>query len=162
MGNVVDRALYEHAQSLGIERRSQMSGEELSRAIEERERQITQYEDLGPHPRFPTMSWVKDHLLSLLLATLFLVSLVGQWLFQYRAEVHDATQHREPVPGLWSKGFLDAFLASVFENWQSEFLQLVTFIVLATYFIHRGSPQSRDGDDEMKADLKAIRKKLGA
>lgn len=53
------------------------------------------------------MSWVKDHLLSLLLATLFLVALVGQWLFQYRAEVHDATQHGEPVPGLWSKDLLE-------------------------------------------------------
>lgn len=52
MGNVVDRALYEHAQSLGIERRSQTSGEELTRGIEERERQVTEYDDLGPHPDF--------------------------------------------------------------------------------------------------------------
>jgi hypothetical protein len=162
MGNVVDRALYEHAQSLGIERRSEMTDDQLKAAIEERERHITACEDLGPHPRFPTMSWVKDHLLSLLLATLFLVSLLAQWFFQYRAEVHQAMQHGDSAPGLWSSDFLDAFLASVFENWQSEFLQIVTFIVLATYFIHRGSPQSRDGDDEVKADLKAIRKKLGA
>jgi hypothetical protein len=48
------------------------------------------------------------------------------------------------------------------ENWQSEFLQLMSFVILATYFIHRGSPQSRDGSDEMAQDIKAIRQKLGA
>jgi hypothetical protein len=28
------------------------------------------------------------------------------------------------------------------------------------YFIHKGSPESRDGDDEMKATLERIEKKL--
>jgi hypothetical protein len=50
----------------------------------------------------------------------------------------------------------------MFENWQSEFLQLASFVILATYMIHRGSPQSRDTDDEMAEDIKAIRKKLDA
>jgi hypothetical protein len=58
--------------------------------------------------------------------------------------------------------FLHSFLASTFDNWQSEFLQLLSFVVLATYLIHRGSPQSRDTEDEMAADIKAIRKNLGA
>ena len=77
-------------------------------------------------------------------------------------EVDQALQHGQAAPGATSGDFLNSFLASVFENWQSEFLQLVTFVVLATYFIHRGSPQSRDGDDEMAADIKAIKKKLDA
>ena len=35
--------------------------------------------------------------------------------------------------------------------------------MLATYFIHRDSPQSRDNSDEMADDInKAIREKLGA
>ncbi|HKY46845.1 MAG TPA: hypothetical protein VJQ79_02565 [Acidimicrobiia bacterium] len=33
---------------------------------------------------------------------------------------------------------------------------------VATYLIHRGSPQSRDTDDEMAEDTKAIRRKLDA
>ena len=40
---------------------------------------------------------------------------------------------------------------SILLNWQSEFLQLLAFVVLTTYFIHRGSHESRDGDDELKA-----------
>ena len=93
---------------------------------------------------------------------LFALSLVGQYYFQYEHEVAEALQHGQTPPTATSAEFLTAFLASVFENWQSEFLQLLSFVVLATYFIHRGSPQSRDGADEMSADIKAIKDKLGA
>lgn len=51
-------------------------------------------------------------------------------------------------------------MAATLENWQSEFLQLFTFVVLATYLIHKESPQSRDGTDEMRKILKDIQKKL--
>jgi hypothetical protein len=112
--------------------------------------------------REATGNWVRDHLLSLILLGLFLVSLVGQFYFQYQYEVGQAMQHGAEPPGLLSADFWNAFATSVFENWQSEFLQLASFVILATYFIHRGSPQSRDGSDEMKADIKAIRSKLGA
>lgn len=46
------------------------------------------------------------------------------------------------------------------ENWQSEFLQLLTFVVLTAFFIHRGSHESRDSDDEMKAMLQRIEQRL--
>ncbi len=120
------------------------------------------WRSVEPPPRPPTGRWLHDHLLSLLLGALFLISLLGQYYYQYRQELHQALQHGESPPGATSSEFLVSFLSSVLENWQSEFLQLLTFVVLATYFIHRGSPQSRDGDDEISADIKAIREKLGA
>lgn len=52
------------------------------------------------------------------------------------------------------------FVAATAENWQSEFLQLFSFVVLATFLIHRGSPQSRDGDDDVVARLERIEAKL--
>lgn len=45
--------------------------------------------------------------------------------------------------------------SAAMENWQSEFL-LLTFVVLMAFFIHRGSHESRDSDDEMKAMLQRI------
>jgi len=42
------------------------------------------------------------------------------------------------------------------ENWQSEFLQLLTFVVLTAVLIHRGSHESKDGDDEMRATLARV------
>jgi hypothetical protein len=52
------------------------------------------------------------------------------------------------------------FLTEAFENLASEYHQVGIFIVLATYFIYKDSPQSRDGDDEMKKTLERIERKL--
>ena len=110
----------------------------------------------------PTGGRIHDHLLSLVLFGLFLLSWIGQLVFQYLHELDEARQHGENLGSATSLEFLHSFLASTFENWQSEFLQLLSFVVLATYLIHRGSPQSRDTEDEMAEDIKAIRKSLGA
>ena len=151
--------LYEKARGLDIEGRSAMGKGELEHAVAAADASLSSKE---PPKRRPTGNWFRDHLLSIILFGLFLVSLLGQYYFQYRHEVEEALQHGQAPSGATSGEYLTSFLASVFENWQSEFLQVVTFVVLATYFIHRGSPQSRDGDDEMSADIKAIKEKLGA
>lgn len=49
----------------------------------------------------------------------------------------------------WLLEWLDATL----ENWQSEFLQLLSFVVLAKWLIFEGSPQSKDSDEEMERRL---------
>jgi len=49
-----------------------------------------------------------------------------------------------------------------FQNWQSEFLEVLLLIVATKYFIHRGSPESRDGQDEMQQAIERIEKKLDA
>ena len=46
------------------------------------------------------------------------------------------------------------------ENWQSEFLQLLWQVLGPTYFLHIGSPQSKEEDDRMQDKLDAILKKL--
>jgi hypothetical protein len=110
--------------------------------------------------RRPNGGLFHDHLLSLTLLVLFLLSHAGQMFFQYRDVVDQAALEGAKPPAVLSREFIDPFLAAVFENWQSEFLQLLSFVVLAAYLIHRGSPQSRDSEDEIAADLRAIRRKL--
>jgi hypothetical protein len=76
---------------------------------------------------------------------------------QWREFVQDQREHnhrQRPVS-------VD-FGASTLENWQSEFLQLFSFVVLAAAFIHRGSSESRDSDDRMEQMLKEIKAKIGA
>ena len=51
---------------------------------------------------------------------------------------------------------------ATFENWQSEFLQLLTFVVLTTYLIHRGSHESKDSDEAMQAQLDRIERRVAA
>ena len=47
------------------------------------------------------------------------------------------------------------------ENWQSEFLQLFSFVVLAGLYIHKGSAESKDGEEKLEASLRRIEEKLG-
>jgi SNF2 family DNA or RNA helicase len=58
--------------------------------------------------------------------------------------------------------FLWQFWTSTLENWQSEFLQLLTFVVLTSFLIHRNSPESKDSDEEMQRSLNRIEKRLKA
>ena len=55
-----------------------------------------------------------------------------------------------------------AVLDQHLENWQSEFLQLLTFVVLTSFLIHRNSPESKDSDDQMQRSLDRIEKRLKA
>src|SRR5215207_10666689 len=57
--------------------------------------------------------------------------LITQW-FNWANEQHD---HNQP---LQVGSFLWQFWESTLENWQSEFLQLFSFVVLSAYFIHKG------------------------
>jgi hypothetical protein len=78
-----------------------------------------------------------DRGLGWVLLALFLSSWIGQAIFQVGFE-------NESWPAFW---------ASTFENWQSEFLQLFTFMVLTSVLVFRGSPESRDSDDELSAKV---------
>lgn len=94
-----------------------------------------------------------DFGLSLVLGALFLASWIGQFFVQMVEVGNEAVAHGQEFA--WAE-FWPAFWQATLENWQSEFLQLFSFVVLATYFVHRDSPQSRDGDDQMKAQLDRI------
>ena len=57
--------------------------------------------------------------------------------------------------------FLAQFGQGTLENWQSEFLQLFSFVVMAALFIHKGSAESKDGEENINASLRRIEEKLG-
>ena len=40
-----------------------------------------------------------------------------------------------------------------FENWQSEFLQLIWQVVGLAYFLYIGSPASKENDDRLEAKI---------
>lgn len=89
--------------------------------------------------------------------TLFLGSWLGQFLAQLAEVSNDAAQHAQHFQ--WSD-FWPQFLASTFENWQSEFLQLVWQAAGLALLYYWGSSQSRESDDRMEAKLDAILDRL--
>lgn len=105
------------------------------------------------------MNIFKNYGLSIALLCLFLASWVAQWFFQWQEFVQHQEEHNQAVQ---MQEFIPEFLSATFENWQSEFLQLLTFVVLTSYLIHKGSHESKDSDEEMKAQLTRIERKLAA
>jgi hypothetical protein len=104
-----------------------------------------------------TKTW-KNFGLSIALVILFFTTWLGQGIAQWQTFVDEQRAHHEPVEVV---DFIQEFSQSTLENWQSEFLQLFTFVVLAALLIHRGSGESKDSDDRMEEILKRIEKRLG-
>ena len=76
------------------------------------------------------------------------------------AFVAEQQAHGRAAAVLGAAGYVWGWAQATFEHRQSEFLQLLTFVVLTTSLIHRGSHESKDSDDEIHAALERIEAKL--
>lgn len=83
----------------------------------------------------------------------FLVSIALHWLFGWHAFVEEAAEHGQQ-PELSS--YLTEMGRDTFENWQSEFLQLLWQVVGLAYFLYVGSPASKENDDRLEAKVDAL------
>ena len=81
------------------------------------------------------------------------ISLAGHWVFGWFAYVDEQQAHQLPVQG---SGFVIEMLRDTFENWPSEFLQLLWQVVGLTILLYVGSPQSKESEDRTEEMLKAI------
>ena len=87
----------------------------------------------------------------------FLFSLLGHWVFGWFAFVSEQAQHGQPPE---MQEFLILMGRDIFENWQSEFLQLLWQVGGLAYLLYLGSPQSKEGDDRMEAKIDEILRRL--
>jgi len=90
-----------------------------------------------------SLGWIRDRGLTLLLLSMFGLFLVGQ-LVTGRAE-YNAEQREHGRPLVTLSGYLGTGhpWAALFENWESEFLQMAVFVLLTTFLVQKGSPESR-------------------
>jgi hypothetical protein len=96
--------------------------------------------------------------LGLLLMILFFGTWVGQGIAQWQTYTDEQLALGESTQ---AGDFLAEFAHSTLENWQSEFLQLFAFVVLAALYIHKGSAESKDSDEKVEAALRRIEDHLG-
>jgi hypothetical protein len=114
---------------------------------------------LRSREREPRRLW-RDYSLSIVVGVLFVTSFLLHAVFGWLQYAADQQQNGSE-PTLWGPdGYVVYFGEWTFQNWQSEFLEVLVLITATVYFVHKGSPESRDGDDEMKATLERIEKKL--
>ncbi|MFP5297072.1 MAG: DUF6766 family protein [Alphaproteobacteria bacterium] len=88
----------------------------------------------------------------------FTVSIGLHWGFGWFAFVDEAQSHGE-APELGA--YLVEMGRDTFENWQSEFLQLLWQVVGLAYFLYVGSPSSKENDDRMEAKIDALLELVG-
>jgi hypothetical protein len=88
----------------------------------------------------------------------FAVSFGLHWTFGWFAFVDEAQQHGQ-TPEL--AGYVIEMSRDTFENWQSEFLQLLWQVVGLAYFLYVGSPSSKENDDRVEAKIDALLELVG-
>ena len=104
-------------------------------------------------PRFS-----KAYSFAIVTGLLFLVSWAGQFIAQVVTERNEAEQHGQGFE--WAQ-FFPQFFASTFENWQSEFLQLVWQAAGLALLFYWGSSQSKESDERMEAKLDRLLEERG-
>jgi hypothetical protein len=95
--------------------------------------------------------------LSIAFCVLFLVSWAAQAVAEWGVYAQEQRTHGEPAV---VSDYIVQFGQSTLENWQSEFLQLFSFVVLSAVLIHHGSAESKDSDERMENILRRIEQKL--
>ncbi|MRX50968.1 hypothetical protein GI374_11025 [Paracoccus sp. S-4012] len=91
--------------------------------------------------------FLRDSGLSWALLALFLVSLAGMIWSGWLDAAEEARRHAEAAPSLGQFLTGGDFLSPLFENWESEFLQMAFYVVLTAMLFQRGSAESSDPDD---------------
>ena len=94
----------------------------------------------------------------LVTAALFLLSWVGQFFAQLAVVRDENADHGQAFA--WPD-FLAQFLASTFENWQSEFLQLIWQAAGLTLLLFWGSSQSKESDERIEVKLDRLLEEQG-
>ncbi len=97
---------------------------------------------------------MRDNGLLLVNLALFLIFLVAMALAGVREYNADQLEHQEAAVSFWSYLTTGAFIEAVFENWESEFLQMGMYVVLTAFLFQRGSAESKpiEGDAPQDAD----------
>jgi membrane protein implicated in regulation of membrane protease activity len=99
----------------------------------------------------------REFSLGVCLMVLFFASWLGQGIAEWQTYTADQRAHGEAVH---FGGYVASFAQSTLENWQSEFLQLFAFVVLAALYVHKGSAESKDSDEKIEASLRRIENRL--
>src|SRR5688572_29230388 len=94
------------------------------------------------------MRVLRNNGLSLTLFGMFVVLMAGQTLTGLREHNESQREHGQSEVGLVEYLRSGHFWEATAENWESEFLQMSMFVILTVFLFQKGSPESRDPDEE--------------
>ena len=83
---------------------------------------------------------------------IFAVTMVGLMVTGWSNYNEEQVEHGQTVVGLTEYLGTPNFGEAVFENWESEFLQMGAYVLLTAFLFSRGSSESKDPDSESPQD----------
>ena len=96
----------------------------------------------------------KNNILSIVISLLFVLCLAGHSVAGRKVYNEEQREHGQPQATYREFLTTSEFSETVFENWESEFLQMSFYVVLTVFLLQRGSSESKKGDgtDEVDED----------
>jgi hypothetical protein len=99
--------------------------------------------------------FLKDNGLGLVTFSLFFITLIGLTFVGHRTYNAEQEEHGEKTVTLGQFLKTGYYLESVFENWESEFLQMGIYVFLTAFLVQRGSAESKKPTDELEGEKEA-------
>ncbi|MCU1586033.1 MAG: hypothetical protein JWM49_2589 [Microbacteriaceae bacterium] len=91
-------------------------------------------------------NWLRDHGLLLANFLLFAVFFGGMAATGFRVYNDNQAEHGQAIASVAQYLTSGDFMEATFENWESEFLQMASYIVLTVFLFQRGSSESKSPD----------------
>ena len=115
----------------------------------------------GAEQRGGAPGFLAQHSLSITMFLLFAVFIVLQSVAGHRTYNEEQRAHQESPITYGAYLTQGHFIESVFENWESEFLQLSAFVLFTVFLRQRGSPESKKLHGREPQDMDPNRAKHG-
>ena len=94
------------------------------------------------------MRFLRDQGLAITMFGIFAVTMVGLVLAGWNHYNGEQIEHSMPTITLAQYLTTPSFGEAVFENWESEFLQMGAYVLLTAFLFSRGSSESKDPDSD--------------
>ena len=96
----------------------------------------------------------RNNNLSIVIFVLFLLCLVGHAVSGWKTYNEEQKEHGEEPVAFAAFLKTSEFGETIFENWESEFLQMGFYVLLTVFLYQKGSSESKkhDGTDEVEED----------
>lgn len=98
--------------------------------------------------------FIRENSLSLVMFGLFFLSLIGQTITGHKDYNEELKQYKQPQIGYIEYLGSGHYIEAVFENWESEFLQMGMYVVLTAFLKQKGAADSKkiEGKEPVDAE----------
>ncbi|HET8523701.1 MAG TPA: DUF6766 family protein [Thermomicrobiales bacterium] len=95
---------------------------------------------------------LRDHSLTIVMFSLFVIFLIAQSLTGMRTYNQDQREHEQATAGYIDYLQSGHFVEATFENWESEYLQMGVYVLLTAFLVQRGSAESKKPEGDNPSD----------